>query len=68
MDTQNWIERLLSPNLAVCELNVNDCPNCWGFSQWEKEKPAYFSLDKGQCSEVSSRNGFIRRFVKRYIG
>lgn len=66
MFSQKWIERLFSPNVAVCE--INDCPNCWGFSQWDKEVPTYFELDKGQCSEVNSRNGFIRRFVKKYLG
>lgn len=66
MFLQKYIDRILRPNLAVHEWS--SCPNCWGYSRWEDDSPAYFSLDKGQCSEINSRNGFIRRFVKRYIG
>ena len=44
------------------------CPNCWGVSQWgEKDCPRHFDIDKGSVSEVNSRNGFIRRFVKRFV-
>ena len=44
------------------------CPNCWGISQWEdKDCPRQFDIDKGQHNEVFSRNGFIRRFVKRFV-
>lgn len=58
--------RLFSSNLAVVE--TRECPNCWGWSEWECEFPLHFDIDKGQPSEVASRNGFIRRFVKRYLG
>ncbi len=45
------------------------CPNCWGFSQWEnKDCYRHFDLDKGQNSEIQSRNGFIRKFVKTFVG
>lgn len=45
------------------------CPNCWGYVQWEgKDCPTFIDIDKGQPSEVASRNGFIRNFVKRVIG
>lgn len=48
---------------------VEACPNCWGYSQWANQDcHTSFDLDKGQQSEVWSRNGFIRRFVKRVIG
>jgi len=47
---------------------ANACPNCWGISQWnDEDQPRHFDLDKGQSTEVNSRNGFIRRFVKRYL-
>lgn len=49
--------------------SVEACPNCWGFSQWaEQDCQRTFDIDKGQQSEVWSRNGFIRRFVKRVVG
>jgi len=48
---------------------VTDCPNCWGYSEWEgMDCTITFSIDKGSRSEIFSRNGFIRRFVKKYIG
>jgi hypothetical protein len=48
---------------------IEACPNCWGISQWaDKDCPRQFDLDKGQASEIFSRNGFIRRFVKEFIG
>ncbi len=44
------------------------CPNCWGHSQWENQDCRQeFKIDKGSKSEVFSRNGFIRRFVKRWL-
>ncbi len=48
---------------------IYECPNCWGYSQWEgKDCVEEVSIDKGSKSEIFSRNGFIRRFVKKYIG
>lgn len=45
------------------------CPNCWGFSQWEnRDCPENFHIDKGSQREINSRNGFIRRFMKKYLG
>ena len=56
-------------NQNTSPATVQACPNCWGFSEWEdKNCDTQFDLDKGQQSEVWSRNGFIRRFVKRVIG
>ena len=49
--------------------NSSSCPNCWGYSRWERQdQPAFFDIDKGQQGEVDSRNGFIRRFVKKFVG
>lgn len=46
-----------------------DCPNCWGYSQWEdRDCIGSISIDKGSSLEIFSRNGFIRRFIKKYIG
>ena len=57
---------------ANIDINPNDahnCPNCWGYSQWNGTYyPQTKDLDKGINSEVKSRNGFIRTFVKRFIG
>ncbi len=56
-------------NETIFQPKVQACPNCWGFSQWaDQDCHTQFDLDKGQQSEVWSRNGFIRRFVKRVIG
>lgn len=49
--------------------NATACPNCWGYSRWESQDcPAFFDIDKGPQGEVNSRNGFIRRFVKKFVG
>jgi hypothetical protein len=56
-------------NLLRPVQQLEACPNCWGISQWGgKDCPRQFDLDKGQAKEVFSRNGFIRRFVKEFIG
>ncbi|MFK7770896.1 MAG: hypothetical protein AB8F94_02110 [Saprospiraceae bacterium] len=47
----------------------HDCPNCWGYLQWDgQDCKGSMSIDKGSKSEIFSRNGFIRRFIKKYIG
>jgi len=55
------------PDLAPIE--NYECPNCWGYSQWDGEHFVRTeSIDKGSNLEIFSKNGFIRRFVKKYIG
>ncbi|MFK8005060.1 MAG: hypothetical protein AB8H03_01760 [Saprospiraceae bacterium] len=47
----------------------HECPNCWGYLQWEEQDcMGSMSIDKGSRSEIFSKNGFIRRFIKKYIG
>lgn len=47
----------------------HDCPNCWGYLQWENQDcMGGISIDKGSKSDIFSKNGFIRRFIKKYIG
>ncbi len=49
--------------------NFHDCPNCWGYLQWgEQDCLGSMSIDKGSRSEIFSKNGFIRKFIKKYIG
>lgn len=56
-----------SNNTTIHE--YHDCPNCWGYSQWaEQDCIGSMSIDKGSRAEIFSKNGFIRRFVKKYIG
>lgn len=64
------IKKLINQLFSPSNITENyACPNCWGISQWqEKDCPQFFDLDKGQASEVSSRNGFIRTFVRTFIG
>lgn len=59
------ITAALTPTSANHELS---CPNCWGHTEWHGEyRPTHFNLDKGNCGEVRGRNGFIRRFVRKYL-
>lgn len=47
----------------------SECPNCWGYSQWDNmDCPITLNIDKGSPREIWSKNGFIRRFVKKYLG
>jgi hypothetical protein len=49
--------------------DFHGCPNCWGYLQWEeRDCLGSLSIDKGSRSEIFSKNGFIRRFIKKYIG
>ena len=67
MFIRNIFQRILPT--ANQSFEVQACPNCWGVSQWAgKDCPQHFDIDKGAASEVNSRNGFIRNFVKRFIG
>jgi len=67
MSIQNIINQSEGPVPTL--VNHNVCPNCWGYSRWDdKDCGASFDIDRGSSSEVNSRNGFIRRFVKRYLG
>ncbi|MEL6866753.1 MAG: hypothetical protein AAFP19_20185 [Bacteroidota bacterium] len=45
--------------------NKEVCINCWGYFQWDNgySEPTV-DLDK----HIGSRDSFIRRFVKQYIG
>lgn len=44
------------------------CPNCWGHLEWGgKYYPKFFNIDKGANALINSRNGFIRKFVKKFI-
>lgn len=61
------LQRILNKFRPIQSLEA--CPNCWGVSQWGgKDCPRQFDLDKGQSNEVFSRNSFIRRFVKQFVG
>jgi len=56
-----------NPNTAIHEFY--ECPNCWGYLQWEgQDCMGSMSIDKGSSLEIFRRNGFIRRFIKKYIG
>jgi len=62
------MENIISANQLSNQNNAENCPNCWGYSQWADQiKTATKKLETGSIKEFCSRNAFIRKFMKKYL-
>ena len=58
----------ISVNQQSNQESNGQCPNCWGYSEWANQiRTTKKKLETGAVKEFYLRNGFIRKFMKKYL-
>ncbi len=58
----------LNRSSQVTSQNISVCPNCWGRQEWcDQYIPVSLSREKDRWDFSQFRNGFILKFVKKYL-